>query len=150
MGNRDDTRIKIVPVEGLSADGRRSVFFLEMDDKFVNGKEKFEKIKSISNKNKLKRAMDMWIQNNNINSLHHGWDQNQHKGEFALLHVFKGNHHRLYGYKYHPSNAPNKEKCVIIFHYIKGGQDAPAAKMKKMAKIADLPKVQEALKKKFG
>lgn len=150
MGNSGKVSVEFKEVDGIKAGKHRSVYFLRLDEKELNGEEKFNGIKRNVDKKKIKRAMDYWINNISTNSLHHGWDKRQHNGEFVQLHVFKGNQQRLYGYKYRPGNNRQTEVCVIVEHIVKSQNQSDVALLKKTRDTAERKYVQDALKKRFG
>jgi len=119
-----------------------------MDDDSVNAEAIFKKMqkKEPARGKKMKRAMDRWVKGHDVNQskLHHGWNKSDHNGDFAEMHVFKANGHRIYGYKFHPSSADRRfEACILIQHLKKAESDALVSKMRKILAIAMREEVQE-------
>lgn len=109
--------------------GRRAIGFLEDireedEESSLDAKSEFESLKTNKERD-VRKKFDHWLNGGRNDRWFHGWPNDvQVKESFCFKWDDKRQHHRFYGFLYHPrpkTNAPF-QICVLAHHDVKNDE----------------------------
>ena len=138
---------------GQSAGKRKAIGFLDEimeegeGDSRIDARESFESLSEKKDR-ELRSRMDYWIDGGRKDSWFHGWP-NDHEVKECFCFRWDENkqHHRLYGFLYHPQPKTNAsfQICALAYHDFKNDQSTDRTLLLRLMKLRENPNVKAAI-----